>query len=200
MSPSAAPQDRTSNPPSPTDSETAQETYDQILDLLKNFQLVLRGGIEKNPRIEQAKKNGLCFSINQVVTEAHKMLGSFDGTTFKRMNAEEREELLDWLLVKWEEKKRDVGDALDKVGDKLEKQNAELRKEMMMARAMAEKMQARVVIAELEGQEEDGQQRGLETNNKAPESFVLTAQAVLAIMQAVEDAGFGLSDFVPVGK
>lgn len=205
MSPSATPQDegRTSQPPSPTDSEKAQETYDEILDLLQNFQLVLRGGIEKNLRIDQAKKNEICFSINAVVTEAHRKLGSFDGTTFKeRMNEKEREELLGWLLVKWDERQRDVRAALDAVAEELERDRAEFTKQLKMAREMAEKMQPRVVINELKEDQEDEDQKGvvLENNNTAPEKFVLTAQAVLAMMQAVEDGGLRLSDFVPVGK
>ncbi|KAK3401501.1 hypothetical protein B0T20DRAFT_401897 [Sordaria brevicollis] len=203
-----------SPPPAPslTDSEEAQQSYDEILDVLENFKLVLRGAIAENPYIDQHQKNVILIPIGVIVNEAHIKLGSGDGSTFKeRMSQDEREEIQRWVQEKYDESQMVVQAVLETARAEAERELVELKEQARLAREISERMRTRAVERELKegGQKEDQENQkgdqekkeGVSSENnknttKPPKMFVLTPEVFVGMMSAVEARGGDLGEIV----
>lgn len=230
-------QDRAAESPSPTDSEEAQQGYEQILKLLGIWQTGLHNTIGATP-IEEQKKNCLLADIQAVVDETHTKLGPGDGSAYKNMNVEEQLKLVRGLMATWtktggdvqnamhdiikkwkkkgsdlrqkvktmtEELKKeeaDKGEKLKRKTERLKKREADKReimkgkieefekKEVYDREEMARKVQSPFDQLRLSSEEvrEDNEEEQSGRNGNG--------NAVLSMMQAIEDAGYRLKDFI----
>ena len=176
MSSSTGTQDRAAKSPSPTDSVLAQEVYDEIQELMKQFLTDLRTSIDES-EIPDGNKGFLKAKIHDILHETHKKLGSGDGSDFKNMNEAERLKLVEWLVGAWDKMAREAA------------------AEMQVAADWAEQRQKK--REELQSQVQRLQQCQEVSEDAKAQECVMTAQNVLALMTGIEAAGFKLSEFIP---
>ena len=127
MSSPTEPQDRTAKSPSPTDSEKAQESYDEFLRIFSELQTVLLKAI-KESQIEEQKKIFLCADIDTIITKANGKIGT--GTAFKSMDEKKRQELINWLLAAYNHSAEAANKVLEETTEKLRTEEAHLKKKL----------------------------------------------------------------------